>query len=93
VVVDRVKHLCADESMRRRILGRMAEVEPAVAAAVQESRTTNEEQRAKLRAEAASLISNRPRKHGPGNTGRLTRTCAVAAVRGDVYAPSFEPVG
>ena len=35
-------------------------------------------------------IRNRPRKHGPGNTGRLTRTRAFAAVSGEVYAPSFE---
>ncbi len=70
VVVDRVKHLCADEGMRSRILGRMAEVEPAVAAAVQESRTTNEEQRAKLRAEAASLIKLIPTEPD-GFKGRL----------------------
>jgi hypothetical protein len=36
---------------------------------------------------------NRPRKHGPGNTGCLTRARPLAAIVGDVYAPSFEPVG
>lgn len=55
-VLDRVKQVCADEQMRRRITGRMAEVQPSVAAAVLEARTANEARRTELRAEADGLI-------------------------------------
>ena len=85
LVISRVRHVCADRSMREQIAARMRVAEPGMAARIQEQRAEDEATRVALRAEADKLM----RSLGHEASGRASH---LLAERIGAIEAELEPV-